>query len=315
MKSQATGVLLALVLYGCSSGGFAPTPIAAVQSPQTTPTIPPASNVPTPAPSPAAAQRAVGAAPAGIVTSSSIRSSLASVPNAIPKIITSFSINPNWGGISGSFFAWVYSTKTGQTVPTSSVTLTLDPALQLAGPPTLDTTGRFGLSNDWSTILNPPSKAGILNIGAQFSDGTSGTILAYSYNTWFVTCIGGSNPVANVYQGAAPIPSTIASADVYLDCSAGNLVFPHGAVIASPPVADATGNVLTTITGVLALTSVPTTTTAFSLSTLPNGVVIVARTGDGGFGKFQPDHSSTSPLLVAGESLRDVPTGSGNYAL
>lgn len=240
------------------------------------------------------------------------RALAASVPNGIPKIITSFSANPNWGGIAANMFVWVYSTVSAQTVPTTSLNLALDPALRIAGAPILDTSGRFGLSNDWSAFFNPPTQTGQLHATAAFDDGTTGIITIYSYDTWFVGCNGGATPLApgstplgNAYLTTAPTPSTIAAADVSIDCAGNNLVFPHGAILASAPVADSTGNVLPTIATVTATTGVPTTTTTFALSSLHNGQVYVARTGTGGFAKFQPDHSTATAGqgLVAGEAL------------
>jgi hypothetical protein len=308
-------LLLLVALTGCGGGGSSAVPATqvAVASPTTapgvTPTIPPATPG-TPAPSPAAALRAVGAAGGGLATSSGQRSTLATVPNSIPKIIISFSANANWGGIAGNVFLWVYSTVTGQTVPTTGLTLTLDPALRISGLPLQDTIGRFGLSNDWTTLMNPPTKTGVLSMTATFNDGTTGTIPVYSYDTWLVGCQSG-NPPADLYQNGAPVPSTVGSEDVSIDCVGRNLVFAKGAALASSPVADSAGNVLSTVASVLKTGTVPTTSTTFSISSLANGQVYVARTRDGGFAKFQLSNIDPTSGILGGQALYSA---SGTFA-
>jgi hypothetical protein len=86
-----------------------------------------------------------------------------------------------------------------------------------------------------------------------------------------------------------PVAATTATADIAIDCTGLNLVFPHGAILAQAPIPDSRGISISTLTTVTAAqANVPTTSTSFPISPTQSGAVYVARTGDGACAKVEP---------------------------
>jgi hypothetical protein len=221
------------------------------------------------------------------------RVALANSVGVIEPVVQSFSTNANWGDNVSNLFVWAFDPTTGATVPEAGLTTTISlPGLTVQNDGMDSAPGGFeGITNDWSVAFNPPTATGQFPATITFADGTTGTVSLDVYDTFFVGCPGSTPtpPIADVYQNGAPIPSTTSNADISIDCSGGNLVFPNGGVIASAPVADVYGNVVTTISSVITPPGVPTTPLIVPLSSVSIGEVFVARTASGGFAKFEPD--------------------------
>lgn len=333
------GALLILGLAACGGGGAGPVPVAMATSiPTTGPTNSP-TNSPTGAPTnaPTIAPQAIGlgAAPSGILTATGALSLLRSsdlyvsrrgpqsslVPNTIPPVVWSYSANANWGSVYGQLVTWAFNTTTSATLPETNLNASSSTAITVQSTNADHSPNFYGLTNDWLVTYNSPTATGQSPTSITFvgPNAVSGSVPVDVYDTFYTGCPGSTPlpPIGNVYQSGAPKPTaTLGTGDVQIDCAGANLQFPLGAVLASQPLADSTGNILTTITSITAAASgIPSTLTSFPISGLKVGQVYVSRTQDGQFAKFEilVATASGSTSSVSGISWHSKADGS--YAM
>jgi len=301
LRTGLSAALLTLTLAACGGGsGSTPPAPSRTVSPTTTP-----------APSPTIAAQAnhiaAGFSGPGKTALAAVRKiKSTSISNAIETVVQSYSAN-GWGDLFGNLYVWAVNSTTNAVVTETSLTATIAQSGLTVQNTIADSIGFDGITGDWIVAFYTPTATGQYQVAVTFGDGTTGSVPVDVYDQFYVGC-GTGAPLANVYTAGAIGPSTnqTTAADVYIDCAGGNLVFPNGAV-ATAPVTDEYGNVITTIAGIDTPGTIPTAALTVPLSSISVGEVFVAHTAAGGLAKFEPYNinavGTTGDLEAAGLAL------------
>jgi hypothetical protein len=334
MKSLPLLLLSALALPACGGGATPPAtmPTAApTAAPNASPT-PKVTITPSPAPSatasPAAtptavplSQRVIGGAPLTATASqlSSARRTAQAhteaqgVENGLPILVESSGMVAAWAGDVG---VWTTNAQTQANIPETGLTVTPSGTLPINNP------GPQPLSCLASTsgicVVHPTawtfgtSSANGKPVGQQtitvtFADGTTGTTYDDVYDGWNLPCNAGW-----AYVNGVPVAqATRATSDVYADCVAGNIVFPHGGMLFLNPTQDQYGRYETILPSVIAAINIVSFQTNFAMPTISQGQVYAIATQDGGFAKvyFGGPAGSISIDASSGMSLHAAADG------
>jgi hypothetical protein len=182
--------------------------------------------------------------------------------------------------VPGPLAVWVTNAVTGQDVAETLGTVTGSTMAPLACPGA-STLWCAVHPDAWSFSAPVGLATGQHSLTIAFGDGTTGTMTDDVYDAWSLSCGTGW-----VYQAGTIVPTTSrAASDVYDDCTNGNIVFPHAAILVSNPVTDQFGRLETVMPIITAAANVTSAFVILPIVSVQPGEVFGIYTVDNSYAK------------------------------